>query len=108
MKAGNIIGVCALVVGSLSILPSLVSGIGLIGALASLVLAGVAAALKEFKYSSATLLITTVSIFGFSVFTITNQSLGTAAYVFFGTPYFIAFVGFSVGYFRQRSANGTD
>ncbi len=86
-------------------LPSLVSGIGVVGGCISLIVAGIAAALKEFRYSLATALITTISIFGFSVLTVSNQGIDEQSLLFFGVPYLVLALGLVIGFLRVKGVN---
>lgn len=107
MVLGKAIGILSLVIGALSVIPSLVSGIGVVGGCFSLILAGVAAALKEFRYSLGTTLITTISIFGFSVLTISNQGFNEKSLLFLGIPYLALASGLVIGLVRVRSREST-
>lgn len=104
---GRFFGITAIVIGVLSIPPSLVSSVGVVGAVLSIILAGIAAALKEFRYSVTTVAITTVNIFGFSVFTLTSQSDNHGAFIFFSIPYLIFVIGIAIGITRNRGNAST-
>jgi len=104
---GKIIGIISLVICVVSIVPSLVSGVGLVGAVLSIVIAGLAAAMKDIKYSTIASVITTVNIFGFSIFAISNNDFGEGALIFFGILYLVLVFGYLIGFLRIRHEQHT-
>lgn len=95
-------------VALLSIPPSLISGIGLVGAVLSLLFAGVVGAMKGIKCAVITCAITTINIFGLSVFSISPDTLQKEMVVFLGIPYLVCALGIAVGIVRNKKASFSD
>jgi len=102
MRAQKIIGVSAIIVAVLSIPPSLISGVGLVGAVVSLLTAAVAGGMQGIKYAAIAGAITTINIFGLSVLTLSKGFANKEMFIFLGVPYLIFAFGLAVGIARNK------
>lgn len=105
MRAKKYICYASVVFALLSIPPSLISGVGLVGAVLSLLFAGVVGAMKSIKCAVITCAITTINIFGLSVLSTSADLWKKEVILFLGVPYLVCTLGITVGVFRYKNAS---
>lgn len=95
------IGISSVVVAVLSILPSLVSGVGALLALFALLISGVSAIHGERRYVWLVMIIVTIDLGAFSVLPELQNTSKTLLLMLVAIPYAFAFICILIG-FRHR------